>query len=164
MKGTNCDELLVGGRGEQDEVAVGVFDNEGLGLPWFGAQGLVDGDVCGFVFGEQLMDFAGAGERDGSGEQVFAFADVAGKDRHIHVAEREVGVVAAYLGVEGRVAVGEVEGEAELRSEEAGGGFEVADVEMGGDRGEGGLGHRRRSIPQGLRALFNLRLERPKVS
>jgi hypothetical protein len=66
-------------------------------------------------------------------EKVFAFADVSGEDGFVHVTESEVGVVAAYLCVEGRVAVDEVEGEGELGGEEVGGGFEVADVQVRGD-------------------------------
>src|SRR5580658_1898878 len=119
--------------GEEDEVAVGVFDDEGLGLPGFGAQGLMNGSACSLVVEEELFDFFGGGERDGGGEQVLALADFFGKERPIHGTQREVGFVAAYLCVEGWVAVDEVEGEAEFGAEEVGGGFEVADVEVCGD-------------------------------
>lgn len=73
-------------RGKEDEVAVGVFDDEGLGLPGLGAQGLGDWDVCGLIGAIELIDFVGGGERDGGGEQVLAFANVCGEDGLVRVA------------------------------------------------------------------------------
>ena len=49
----------------------------------------MDGDGGGLAFGEELMDFAGAGERDGGGEEVFACAYVVYEDALVNGTKRE---------------------------------------------------------------------------
>lgn len=104
-----------------------------FGLPRFGSERLSEGHVCRLAIEEELLDFSRAGQGDGGGEQAFAWADVFGKEGLIHGAEGQVGLIAADLSVEGRVAVDEVHGEAELRGEEVGGGFQIAHIQVCGD-------------------------------
>lgn len=73
---------------KENEVAVGVFHDEGFGLPRFVPQGLSDRHICGLAGEEELLDLARAGQRDGGREQARPFADVFGKERLIHSQRR----------------------------------------------------------------------------
>ena len=117
----------------------GSLHDEGCGSPWFVPQGLSDGHVRGLIREEELLDLVRAGQRDGGGEQALPLANVFDEEMLIHGTQRKPGVVAAHLPVERRIAIDEVDGEAEFRGEEVGGCFEVANVEVRGDGGENRL-------------------------
>lgn len=105
---------LFRGTGEEDEVAVRVFDDEGLGLPRLVPQKLRDGHACRLTREKELLDLVRAGKRDGGGEQGLAFADVLGKDWLVNGTQGQARIIAADLRVERRIAVDEIDDEATL--------------------------------------------------
>jgi hypothetical protein len=128
------------GASEEEEVLVWVGDDEGSGAPGCGLEGLIEGDARSLEIEKELFDFAGGGNCDGGGEKGLALANIAGEDGFADESQVDVGLVADDLGVEGRIAVGECDGEAEPGGVEVAGCLDIGDVELGFDSVEDGAG------------------------
>src|ERR1700693_3234561 len=99
---------------KEDEVLIWIRDNKGSGTPWLLLKCLMEGDSCSLITQKQLFDFVRGGQRDGSGQQMFALANIAsehGFADHPHVEAR---IVADDLPVVGRIAIDECDCETEL--------------------------------------------------
>jgi len=88
------------------------------------------------------VDFAGGGQGDGSGEQVFARANAGGENGFADEPQVDFCRVATDLRVEGRLAMDEGNFEAEFVGVEVAGTLDFRDEELGLDRVENGLGRR----------------------
>ena len=71
-------------------------------------------DSCSLITQKQLLDFVCGGNRDGSGEQMFALANIASEHRFADQPQGESRIVADDLPVVWRIAIGEFDGEAEF--------------------------------------------------
>jgi hypothetical protein len=100
--------------GEEDKISIEIYDDEGCGTPGFLLEGLMEGYVQGLITQKELFDLVCAGDGDRSGEQAFAFPNVASEDGFVDVAEGEPCVVASDLCVKRWIAIDEIDGEAEL--------------------------------------------------
>ena len=74
----------------------------------------MEGYVQGLIARKELFDLVYVCEGDRSGEQAFAFSNVASEDRFVHVAQGELCVVAGDLRVKQWIAIDEIDCEAEL--------------------------------------------------
>jgi hypothetical protein len=99
--------------GEEDQIAIGIYDDEGCGAPGFLLEGLMEGYVQGLIAQKELFDLVCAGDSDRGGEQVFAFPYIASEYRLVDVAQGKPRVVASDLPVKRWIAIDEIDGEAE---------------------------------------------------
>jgi hypothetical protein len=102
--------------GEEEQISIGIYDDEGCSAPGFLLERLMEGYAQGLIAQKELFDLVCAGDGDGSGEQAFAFSDVAREHGLVHVSEGEVCVVASDLRVKRWIAIDEIDCEAELAS------------------------------------------------
>src|SRR5208282_1751302 len=123
--------LSVGCRAsKQDEILIWIRDDKGSGTPWLLLECLMERDSCSLITQKQLFDFLRAGNRDGSGEQMFALANIASEHRFADHPQVEPCLVADYLPVEWRIAVDELDSEAELVCIEITGTLDVRNEEL----------------------------------
>src|SRR5271156_2521349 len=123
--------VSVGGRAsKEDEILIRVRDDKGSGSPWLLPKRLVEGDSCSLIAQKQLFDFVRCGNRDGSGQQMFALANLSNKHRFKDQPQRESCIVADDLPVVRRIAVDEFHCEAELVCIEIAGPLDVRHEEM----------------------------------
>src|SRR5215217_3871157 len=142
---------------ERDQVPVRVLDDEILGPPGLLLQGLVQGRAGGAELEVEWLDWL---DRDVGRQQVLPFADLAVEDGAVGVAQVEAGAVAPHLRVEGRLAIGEGDREAELFGKEGAGRRDVGHEELGIGRGELRRGRHDRSwlrVPISRPASFEIR-------
>jgi hypothetical protein len=102
--------------GEEDQISIGIYDDEGCGSPGFLLEGLVEAYVCGLITQKELFDLVCTGDGDRSGEQVFAFPNIAGEDGPVDVAQGKPCVVASDLRIKRWISIDEIDREAELAS------------------------------------------------
>jgi hypothetical protein len=131
--------LLIRRRRKQNEVAVGVFHDESLGLPRLVPQRLVERNGCDLPSNEELLDLLCAAERDGSREQILLFTDASDEDGVFNKAQCKSDIVTAHLSVEWRITVDEIESETKFVGKELGRDSKVANIELRGCGGEYGL-------------------------
>src|SRR5277367_4859344 len=106
---------LVGCRAsKEDEILIWVRDYKGHGTPWLLLKCLVKGHSCSLITQKQLFDFVCSDNRNGSGQQMLALANIASKYRFEDQPQRESCIVTNDLPVEWRIAVDEFHREAEL--------------------------------------------------
>src|SRR6202165_4445846 len=99
---------------KEDEILIWVRDYKGSGAPWLLLKCLMERDSCSLITQKQLFDFVRGGNRDGSGEQMFALANTANEYRFADQPQVESCIVAEDLPVEWRIAIDEFDREAEL--------------------------------------------------
>src|SRR5260370_41524885 len=100
--------------GKEDEILIGIRDDKGSGTPWLLLQCLMEGNSCSLITQKQLFDFVRGANRDGSGEQMFALANIASEHRFEDHPQVESCIVAEDRPVVWRIAVDEVDCEAEI--------------------------------------------------
>jgi hypothetical protein len=66
---------------KEDEILIWIGDYKGFGTPWLLRKCLMEGDSCRFITQKELFDLVRGGHRDGSGEQMFALANITSEDR-----------------------------------------------------------------------------------
>jgi hypothetical protein len=99
---------------EEDQISIGIYDDEGCGAPGFLLERLMEVYVDGLITQKELFDLVCAGDGDRSGEQVFAFPNIASEHGLVDVAQGKPCVVASDLRVKRWIAIDEIDGEAEL--------------------------------------------------
>jgi hypothetical protein len=102
------------GAGKEDEIFIRIRNYKGSGTPWLLRKSLVEGDSSSLITQKQQFDFVRSGNRDGCGEQLFAFANIAGEHRFADQPQVEPCIVAADLPVVWRIAKDEFDREAQL--------------------------------------------------
>src|SRR5205823_14371088 len=115
---------------EQDEVAVGIKDNEVPCAPRLFLQFLMEADACGLELQEELLDPRCGIDRDGGGQQLFALANVPNKDWLGNKPHAKPRTVALDHAVKRRITVHKVDCKAELGSEEFARRHDVSDIEL----------------------------------
>src|SRR5260221_6797230 len=115
---------------KEDEMLIWIREYEGFGAPWLAFQLLMEGDSRSLKSEKQPFDFVSGGNRDGSGEQVFAIAEIADEHRFEDQPQREACIVADDLPVEWRVTIDEFDGEAEAVCIEIAGTLDVGNEEL----------------------------------
>src|SRR5271155_5358740 len=85
--------------GEEDQISVGIYDDEGCGPPGFVLERLMEGYVQSLITQKELFDLVCAADSDRGGEQGFAFSNIAGEPGLVDVAQGEACVVASDLRV-----------------------------------------------------------------
>src|SRR5713226_572764 len=115
---------------KEDEILIWIRDYEGSGTPWLLLKCLMEGDSCSLITQKQLFDFVRGVNRDGSGEQMFALANIASKNRFEDQPQVESRIVAEDLPVVGRIAIDEFDREAELVCIEITGTLDVRNEEL----------------------------------
>ena len=90
----------------------------------------MEADSCSLITQKQLFDFVRGGNRDGSGEQVFALANICNEHRFEDQPQVESYIVAEDLPVVWRVAIDEFDREAELLCIEITGTLDVRNEEL----------------------------------
>src|ERR1700686_1491851 len=96
----------------------------------------MEGDSCSLITQKQLFDFVRGGNRDGSGEQMFALANIASEHRFADQPQVESCIVAEDLPAVWRIAIDEFDREAELVCIEIAGTLDVRNEELCRDRAE----------------------------
>jgi hypothetical protein len=102
----------------------------------------MEGDSCGLITQKQLFDFVRRGNRDGSGEQILALANIANEHRFEDQPQGESRIVADKLPVVWRIAIEEFDREAEFVCIEIAGTSDVCNEELRRDRAENGTWRR----------------------
>ena len=87
-------------------------------------------DSCSPITQKQLFDFARGSNRDGSGEQTFALANIAGEYRLANEPQVDSRLVANDLPIVWRIAIEEGDCEAELVCIEIAGTLDVRNKEL----------------------------------
>ena len=124
-------EKLVGCRaGKENEILIWIRNHKGSGTPRFLLKCLMEGDSRSLITQKQLFDFASRGNRDGSGEQMFALANIAGEYRFADQPQVESCIVAEDLPVVWRMPIDEFDREAELVCVEITGTHDVRNEEL----------------------------------
>jgi len=90
----------------------------------------MEGDSCNLITQKQLFDFVRGANRDGSGKQMFALANIANEHRFEDQPQVESRIIAEDLPVEWRIAIDEFDGEAELVRIEITGTLDVRNEEL----------------------------------
>jgi hypothetical protein len=127
---------LFGGAGEENEISVGIFDDEGGGSPGFLLERLLHWSSGGFAGLVKLFCFCCGSESERSGKEAFAVPYSSDEDWPLHATQREAGAVTNYERIERRISVHELDGEAELVFIERAGRSDVGDEELGFGGGE----------------------------
>ena len=112
--------------GEENQISIKIYDDEGCGPPGFLLERLMEGYIQGLKAQKELFDLVRAGDGDRSGEQVFAFSNVAGEHGRVDVAQGKPCVVASDLSIKRWIAIDEINREAELASIEIAGCLNVS--------------------------------------
>src|SRR5271168_3689977 len=115
---------------EEDQILIWIRDDKSRGAPWLLLQFLLERDSCSLATQKQLFGFARGGNRDGSGEQMFALANIAGEHRFADQPQVEACIVAEDLRVVWRIAINEFDREAELVCIEIAGTLDVRNEEL----------------------------------
>ena len=108
---------LIGWAGEQQEIAVGVSDDEVPRAPGLRLQLHEEVDAGRLELAKQLSEIGGRIHRHRGRQQLFAFADVADEDGFADEPQGEPGAIALHQTVKRRLATGEFELEAEVGDE-----------------------------------------------
>ena len=90
----------------------------------------MEGDSCSLITQKQLFDFVRGVNRDGSGEQMFALANIANEHRFEDQPQGESCIVADDLSAVWRIAIDEFDREAELVCIEIAGTLDVRNEEL----------------------------------
>jgi len=98
----------------------------------------MEGDSCSLITQKQLFDFVSGVHRDGSGEQMFALANIGNEHRFEDQPQGESRIVADDLPVVWRIAIDEFDREAELFCIEITGTLDVRNEELRRDGAENG--------------------------
>ena len=104
----------VGRASKEDEILIWIRDYKGSGTPWLLLKCLMEGDSCSLITQKQLFDFVRRGNRDGSGQQMFALANICNEHRFEDKPQVESCIVAEDLPIVWRIARDEFDREAEL--------------------------------------------------
>src|SRR6266853_6391069 len=115
---------------KEDEILIWIRDYKGSGTPWLLLKCLMEGDSCSLIIQKQLFDFVRGGNRDGSGEQMFALANIASEHRFEDQPQCESRIVADDLPVVWRITIDEFDREAELVGIEITGTLDVRNEEL----------------------------------
>src|SRR6266481_9232039 len=115
---------------KEDEILIWIRDYKGSGTPRLLLKCLMEGDSCSLITQKQLFDFVRGVNRDGSGEQMFALANIASKNRFEDQPQVESRIVAEDLPVVWRIAIDEFDREAELVCVEITGTLDVCNEEL----------------------------------
>src|SRR6267154_3567791 len=98
----------------------------------------MEGDSCRLITQKELFDFVRGGKCDGSGEQMFALANICNEHRFEDQPQGESCIVANDLPVVRRIAIDEFDREAELVGIEITGTLDVRNEELCRDCAENG--------------------------
>src|SRR5712692_2224636 len=115
---------------KEDEILIWIRDDKGSGTPCLLLKCLMEGDSCSLIAQKQLFDFVHGGNRDGSGQQMFALANIASEHRFEDQPQGESCIVANDLPVVWRIAIDEFDREAELVCIEITGTLDVRNEEL----------------------------------
>src|SRR5580700_857345 len=110
----NRSSLVACRASKEDQILIWIRDYKGSGTPWLLLKRLMEGDSCSLITQKQLFDFIRGGNLDGSGEQMFAVANICDDHRFGDQPQVESCIVAEDLPVVGRVAIEEFDRETEL--------------------------------------------------
>src|SRR5271157_784302 len=127
---------------KEDEILIWIRDYECCGTPRLLLECLMEGDSRSLITQKQLFDFVRGGNRDGSGEQMFALANIACKHGFGDYPQGESCIVTDDLPVELRMAIDEFDCEAELVCIEIAGTLDVRNEELCRDGIENGTWRR----------------------
>src|SRR5258708_33564431 len=98
----------------------------------------MEGDCCSLISQKQLFDLVRRGNGDGSGQQMFALANICNEHRFEDQSQVESCIVADNLPVVWRIAINEFDREAELVHIEITRTLDVRNEELCLDRAENG--------------------------
>jgi hypothetical protein len=106
----------VGWTRKEDQVLIRIRDDKGSGAPRLLLECLMERESCSLIIQEKLFDLARGSNRDGSGKQTFALANIAREHRLANQPQVESCTVPHDLRIERRIAIDECDREAELAS------------------------------------------------
>jgi hypothetical protein len=115
---------------KEDKILIWIRNYKGFGAPWLFLQRLMEEDSCSLIAKKQLFDFVRGANRDGSGEQMFALANIACEHRFEDQPQGESRIVAEDLPIIWRNAIDEFDREAELACVEITGTLDVRNKEL----------------------------------
>ena len=120
----------VGRTREQDEIAVGIKDDEVPCAPGLFLQSLVEAHACGLELQEELLDLRCCVDSDRGRQKVLALANIPDKDWLANKPHAKPRTVAFDHAVKRRVTVDKVDCKPEFGSEEVARRLDVSDVEL----------------------------------
>src|SRR5580658_9082864 len=115
---------------KEDEILIWIRDDKGSGSPWLLFKCLIEGDSSSLITQKQLFDFVRSGNRNGSGEQMFPLANIAGEHRFRDQPQVDSCIVADDLPIEWRIAIDECDLKAELVCKELAGTLDIRNEEL----------------------------------
>jgi hypothetical protein len=116
--------------GKENEITIGIQHDEGFGAPGLICHFLVEAHSCGLVTRKKVFDLLSGGNRKRSGEQMLTLADIAGEDGFADHPQRKPSMVAGNLRIEWRIAMDEIDREAELIGIETTRRFDVGNEQL----------------------------------
>jgi len=120
----------VGRPREQDEIAVGIKDNEVPRAPGFFLQSLMEAHTGGLVLQKKLFDLRCGVDGNRRRQKVLALAYISDKDRLANKPHAKSSMVTLDHAVERRVTINKVDREPEFRRKEIARRLEVGDIKL----------------------------------
>src|SRR4051812_49318903 len=108
----------IGRTRKEDQIAIGIHDEEGSGAPRFRLQCLTKAHSCGLVNQKKLVDLVRGSDGDRGGEQMLTLPNIANEHGFANHSQIEPRMVARDLPVVRRIAIHERDREAQLFGKE----------------------------------------------
>ena len=119
--------------GKENEISIRIHNDEGPGAPGLLLECLMKVHSRSLATQKELFDLICSSYGERSGKQMLALPDIANEYGFVHHPQSKPGLVACYLPVEWRIAIDEIDREAELMGIEITGCLDVGNKQLCGD-------------------------------